>query len=183
MIDKPPETLIQTALATAEPFVVVPHVRELLADATIAAVMEWGGSYAFQPLDPHDPYAYARALMEWWERRMDLVVIEHDIVPGPGMIEALLACDQPWCGHPYHIGEGRYTYGLGLCKVSADVINHRPGLAIMAMRDHRGQVGKVRWPAVNESFGRQMARYGYTMHHHAPAAAHLHYPEGPGGGG
>lgn len=179
MIDKPPEHTIQTALPVADAYVVVPYIHGRLRDETVNAVMAYQGAHTFEQLDPNDDYAYARALMNWWEARMDLVVVEHDVVPAPGMIEGLLACDQPWCGHPYHVGEGRYTYGLGLCKISVDVINHRPGLAILAMRDHRGKVGAMPWPAVNEALERQMTRYGYTMHHHDGAPVHLHYPEGP----
>lgn len=179
MIDKPPETVIQTALPVADAYVVVPYIHGKLRDETVNAVMAYQGAHAFEQLDPADPYAYAAAVMNWWEARMDLVVIEQDVVPAPGMIEALLACDQPWCGHPYHVGEGRYTYGLGLCKISNLVMEHWPALAMLAMRDHRGKVCAQPWTAVNEALWRQMIRNGYQMHHHDGAPVHLHYPEGP----
>jgi len=179
LIDKPPELPGQQAIATAEPYVVVPYVDGKLRDQTTDAVMGWGGSYVFHALDPADPYAYARALMDWWEARMDLVVIEHDIVPAPGMIGSLLACAQPWCGHPYHIGEGRYVYGLGLCKVAASVMTRLPILATLAMRNHRGLTTRVPWGSVNEAFEQQMQRCGYTMHQHTEPVEHLHYPVEP----
>jgi len=158
--------------------VIVPYTLDKLRIETQDAVMAWGGDYTFQLLAKNDDYAYARALMGWWETHQDLVVIEHDIVPDPGMIRGLLECPGLWCGHPYHVGDGRYTYGLGLCKISRDVMDYRPGLATLAMRDHRGLVAHVPWASVNEAFERQMARSGYTMHHHPDPVTHLHYPTG-----
>lgn len=176
MIDKPPEYPGQQAIAATAAHVVVPYTVEKLREQTMTAVMEWGGDHTFYALDPTDDYAYARVLMDWWERHQDLVVIEQDIVPAPGMIDALLACAEAWCGYPYHVGEGRYTYGLGLCKIAATVMARHPALGMLAMRDHRGRICAQPWPAVNEALERQMTRCGYTMHHHEGVPVHLHYP-------
>lgn len=156
--------------------IVVPYTLQGMRLETQDAVMSWGGPYTFHILAAGDPYAYARAFMDWWETHLDLVVVEHDIVPAPGMIEGLLTCPEPWCGHAYHVGQGRYTTGLGLCKISRSVMDTHPGLGMLAMRDHRGRVARIEWPGVNEALDRQMIRYGYRMHVHDPVVEHLHYP-------
>lgn len=170
---RPPDV---DAEGTPTALVVVPYTVGGLRPETQAAVMSWGGSFTFQALASNDPYAYARALMDWWETHLDLVVIEHDIVPAPGMIAGLLTCPQPWCGHAYHVGEGRYTTGLGLCKISRSVMDTWPSLAMLAARDGKGSVAKMEWISLNEGLDRQMSRYGYRMHLHSPAVEHLHYP-------
>lgn len=171
----PPPGRTPQAAPTAQ--VVVPYTLDGLRTETRDAVMAWGGDYVFHRLPDTDPYAYAHALIEWWRTPADLVVIEHDIVPTPGMIAGLLACPEPWCGHPYHVGDGRYTYGLGLCKIGRSILDRYPGLAEIALRDHRGRPGQVHWRSVNEAIERQLTRYGHRLHRHSPAAAHLHYPE------
>lgn len=50
-------------------------------------------------LDPHDPYAYARALRSRWAKD-DLVVVEHDVVPSAELLGAMLLCLEPLCSRP-----------------------------------------------------------------------------------
>lgn len=176
MIDKPPEIPGTHTQIPAEYNVVVPYIDGMLRDETTAAVMAWGGSYTFEQLDRTDPHAYAKALVSWWEFGLDLVVVEQDIVPAPGMIQGLLACPQPWCGHAYHVGEGRYAYGLGLCKFNSLLIAERPTAAMLAMRDMNGKFNRIEWPSVNEAIERQVSRFGFTIHLHEPVVEHLHYP-------
>lgn len=183
MIGKPPEAPARKALDPPASYVVVPYIPARLRDETTDAVMNWGGPYAFHSLPAGDPYAYGRALMDWWETHLDLVVVEHDVVPAPGMIAGLLDCAQPWCGHAYHIGQGRFATGLGLCKISRSVMDAYPVLATLAMRDAQGRVGRMDWRGVNEALDRQMTRYGYTFHLHEPVVEHLHYPRAGGGDG
>lgn len=161
--------------------VVIPHTLAGLRDQTVDAVAGWGGSYSLQHLDDADPTAYAAALIDWWRDGVDLVVVEHDIVPAPGMIAGLLACPEVWCTHPYHVGEGRTTTGLGLCRIRAEVMAARPVAADVAMHDRRGTGRLIGYRSVNEMLAEQLHRYGYRQHIHSPEAAHLHYPR-PGAG-
>lgn len=157
--------------------VVVPYVYGMLRDETASAVMGWGGSYTFEQFAHDDPYAYARAVIGWWDLGLDLVVIEHDIVPGPGMIEGLIDCTGVWCAHPYAIGSGRTVAGLGLTKISRHLTARHPAAAHEALTVGSGPGGLVEWRSVDTYLRRKLNRLGHAEHLHYPEPRHLHYED------
>lgn len=158
-------------------FVVVPYVAGKLRPETEAAVRAWGGHYTLHALDETNPYAYALAFQGWWNVSADLVVIEEDIVPADGMIYEMVTCPHDWCVRPYHIGNHRYTTGLGMCKISAKLRGAFPSAGHLAARDPRGGKRMMHYLGLNESVERQLGRYGIPQHLHYPIVSHLHYPE------
>ena len=79
--------------------------------------------------DPHD---YARYFAARWAEGETFINVEHDVVPWPGAIEALLACSEPWCCYGYHQSCHRQT-GIGIAgplgcvKITAELIAATPG--------------------------------------------------------
>lgn len=49
-----------------------------------------------------DNEAYWRLLCEVWNCGEDLLVIEHDVVCRPDVVESMESCPEPWCAFGYH---------------------------------------------------------------------------------
>jgi hypothetical protein len=48
-------------------------------------------------------------------------VVEQDIVPHPGALDELLACDEPWCAFAYDYPPFGLYAGMGCAKFSAEL--------------------------------------------------------------
>lgn len=161
------------------PLVVVPYVPEWLRNETIDALSASGVDHHFCALEAGDPYAYARNFERWWMTAGDLMVIEHDMVPAPGQIAEMLSCPEHWCSANYHVGDGRTTTGLGICKISWQVKVRWPYGGMNISHDPRDTRRYVDWIGLNESVDRHLSRLGYRQHIHFPNPVHLHYDEAP----
>src|SRR5216117_825998 len=60
--------------------------------------------------------SYHDLLKRLWGQGETFVINEHDIIPWPGAIAQLEACDHPWCTHMYRCAAGWIGNGLGLAK-------------------------------------------------------------------
>jgi len=73
--------------------------------------------------DPHDYWRLVRAL---WGEREPFILVEHDVIVGPGTIEELRACPEPWCAFAIHsvdVGTGMSwvaTFGCVRFRPSGD---------------------------------------------------------------
>lgn len=172
-----------TALGPEPPFIVIPHVTGMLRPATLAAVEAVGRPYAAHPLVIGDPYSYAWWFEKWWNIPGDLVIVEQDIVPAEGQIEAMLQCPGDWCSANYHVGGGRTTTGLGLAKISWRIKHAFPHAGQNAARDPRDPRRHLDWISLNEGVDRHLFRLGLRQCIHFPNPLHLHYDEAPGAAG
>jgi hypothetical protein len=164
---------------TDPPLIVVPYIDGWLRPETLAAIEATGLPYATRPIEDGDPYGYAKAFEQWWANRLDLLVIEHDIVPPDGMITEMLECPEQWCSANYHVGGGRTTTGLGITKISHLIKVAYPYGGMNIARDPRDRRRYVDWISLNESCDRHLARLGYRQHIHFPNPIHLHYDQAP----
>lgn len=57
-----------------------------------------------------DPLAYWRLLCELWAAGEDLILVEHDVILGPGTLLALDACPESWCSCP--AADSEWTTGF-----------------------------------------------------------------------
>jgi hypothetical protein len=65
-------------------------------------------------------FAYWREIRARWQGAEDLLVVEHDIEPGPGMAAALEYCPEPWCLYSYEaFGCKLLDRSLGFTRFSA----------------------------------------------------------------
>ena len=84
------------------PQVVVPFTN--LAPETRAALKADGieARYVDVSADHRD---YWRLLSDIWAARQTTVIVEHDIVPWPGAVQALWDCRCDWGAYPYAMGQ------------------------------------------------------------------------------
>ncbi len=141
---------------------------------TAAALERFAPECVTIPLDPGDEYAYWQVLAAWWGKG-DLLVIEQDIVIGPGTVASMGACEgrSDWCAAPYPVYagyEGLNERALGCTRFSARLqAEVDPGAF------------RAPWQTMADRF---IALFGPLYpHRHAPVG-HLHpAPEGAGHGG
>lgn len=172
-------TVADAAISHDGRLVIVPYIRGQLREQTDHAVRAHGGPFHFHQLTTGDATGYARAFEGWWSIPADTMVIEQDIVPEPGMIDDMFRCHQPWCVRPYHIGDGRFATGLGMCKFSYILKQTFRTAGALAARNGTTAGRYLDWVALNESVERRLTRWGVIAHVHRPIVEHLHYPAHP----
>lgn len=159
------------------PMIAVPFVDGMLRGETLAALDAWGGPYTTWPIDPRDPHDYAGKFLSWWNTPGDFMVIEQDMVPPEHLIAEIAACPDTWCSVRYHVGDGRYTTGLGMAKFTDTLKRAFPFAGANIVADPRGGGRTVDWISLNEAVERHLTRLGLKCHIHDTPVAHLHYPE------
>lgn len=169
-------------VAFNDAMVIVPFVDGMLRPETMAAVESCGAGYLTQPIATADAGDYARAFRDWWDLPMDIVIVEQDIVPTRAQLVELIDHPDEWVSAPYHVGEGRYTTGLGFCKIAASLRERWPDGATNITADPRGRGGYVSWQSLNEAVERHLGRLGERMTVLGAPVIHLHYPLGASDG-
>lgn len=113
--------------------VVVPFVPARLEPDTVAAV----GPGARLVDVSADDTAYWRLLRDLWAARRTFILVEHDIVPAAGVLDAMRACDHDWCGAEYPVGT---IWGVfhGCTRYGAAVIRRNPEAVRSIPEQHRG---------------------------------------------
>jgi len=128
-------------------------------------------------LDPDQPTAYSRLLVEAWGWPGDLLIIEHDVGLHAGVVEALTACRQPWCGFPYQIGD-RLMVALGCTRFTAHLKATLPNLMAQAASVGSEQDGGLLpagvWQRMDVRIGALLEAHGHTRHPHLPEVQHFH---------
>jgi hypothetical protein len=134
-----------------------------------------------------DDHAYARLISELWRGGETFVVVEDDIAPWPGAINALLTCSHHWCGH-YYCLPGRWDihaepdepgslWGTTGCyKVSGDVLAAAPDL-YRRFEQHDWQTLDIGFiTSLRHVLGLESMPMERTFHVHEPPVAHaMHY--------
>ena len=125
--------------------VVVAFAGSTSAD-TRAGVIEQAPDVEFVDVG-RTPVAYYELLRSLWSDGQGFVLIEHDVVPAPGTLDAFGACPSPWCstasdtwewwGRWFSAGKGREWLASGLCcnRFRRSVILANPDLFDLPMRD------------------------------------------------
>lgn len=152
--------------------IVVPHVSPMLRPETAIWARHYGATLVELPKDDHE--AYWRLLAHHWAGPGDLLVVEQDIVPAPGVVDEMLTCPKLWCASPYWIaGRDWWADGLGCTRFSAGLKAAEPDLL-----DEIGTVvspdGPERaWWLLDERLSRQLRSLGHEPHEHE-RSTHLH---------
>ena len=115
-------------------------------------------------------WAYWRLLYDLWKRAEDVVLVEHDVIPQPGAVRALLGCPRDWCAVPYQQGKHVGT-GFGCTKLTGAMMARNPDAVSRIPPQHRS------WRALDSVVLGTLRRNGEEEHVHALLAAHLHYDE------
>ena len=94
-------------------------LREVLDSLAIKVQFEYVG---------RNEGAYHALLSRLWLEGETFMIIEHDVLPVPGIVEEMWNCNNSWCGAQYIIGGGFMAHPLGFTKFDARMINAWPGL-------------------------------------------------------
>lgn len=154
--------------------ILVPYTPAVLHEQTKA----WaGGSGALMVDVSGGDSTYWTALNVAWQGtpwHEALAVVEHDMLPAPGVVDRMLACRRPWCSSPYEIANHQMiTDGLGVVKYSARLRSrHRELLETVGEICDDGLPAK-NWRRLDTRISRTLRALGYRPHLHA-RSTHLH---------
>jgi hypothetical protein len=136
-----------------------------------------------------DVWAYPDLLAEKWQAGATFVVVEQDVVPWPGAIEALLGCDQPWCAYGYlppDVNNGRTTKGnrtvpFGCVKFADQFIRALPDAWTVMRGWAEEYIGsRPPWSMCDAYLEVYAGENGVSCHQHFPSVfelnTHTSYP-------
>jgi hypothetical protein len=127
----------------------------------------------------HSTTAYHEALDERWQVGVDLVVIEHDIVPRPDVRAAFDDCDELWCQYSYELAVGWVGLhngpqsALGCVRFRATLLEAEPDAIDAAGRSDNTGVPENAWWRIDARLNAVLHERGYRPHTHLPAVDHL----------
>lgn len=123
-------------------------------------------------LDP-DSESYFRLLEAEWTRPGDLLLVEHDMLPAPGVTESMTACPRPWCSSPYRIAHSWLTEGLGCVKLAARFKTRHPDLMARLGQITGDGLPAKDWHRLDTRLAALLRGHGYAPHPHR-RSVHLH---------
>jgi hypothetical protein len=151
--------------------ILVPYTR--LHPATARLLNTHAEDHRRVRLDPADPSAYWTLLAATWRQPGDLVIVEQDVGIHADVIPGLAACREPWCGHPYPIGE-QLLVCLGCTRFTAELKAAEPDLLDVVGEDGTGGLPARHWQRLDVRILDELRRRGYAQHRHDPPVAHYH---------
>jgi len=111
---------------------------------------------------------YLDYMQKAWSLGRDFINLEHDIVPWPGAIQALLECPEPWCFYGYDHGVDFVRSScpvLGLTRFRAGFVKRFPRLWANYDPPHPEHP----WRGLDVHLMRYTAPLGITAHQHTPS--------------
>lgn len=112
-----------------------------------------------------DWFAYSELLEKLWRNKEGFIILEHDIIPWIGALDALEECEEDWCSYPYPFAPNTIRTAMGCIKISSDIINDNPDLYKKWHKKLWNQMDGTLIPALIES--------NYKEHIHYPPLAHI----------
>ena len=113
-----------------------------------------------------DPFHYGRLTADLWALGKGFVMVEDDVVPWPGAIQAMLDCPKEWCAYEFprtyvqHEPRSGFTVSMGCTKLTAAILER-----------YSPAFGDLRWDEVNGPI--EEALSSETCHLHYPPVAHV----------
>lgn len=110
---------------------------------------------------------YFKYFKQRWQEGESFINIEHDCVPWPGAIEAIMECPKLWCAYDYSlpchrnrdIHDPTTFVPLGLTKISASMIEK--------LKDCWNEV--VNWDVIDKHLTMEASNQGIRVHQHFPS--------------
>ena len=137
-----------------------------LAPETKAAVEPYAPTLAWTGWGEE---AYADLLESVWASGTDVILVEHDVVPAPGVLDEMWACERDWCAVPYRCGTV-VTTALGCTKFSAALRHRNP--------DTINRIQQRAWFNLDSQIVYTLHQHGESEHLHGPQARHMKYDRG-----
>lgn len=125
-------------------------------------------------------FGYGELLASIWSLGEGFILIEHDIVPWPGALQAMWDCKSEWCGYPYpyytrnRVGSRERlirSHSCGCVKFSDALVRGWPDLPT------EREWAKCRWSKLDGLIGRSIvsalkSSLIFEWHEHSPPVAH-----------
>jgi hypothetical protein len=124
-------------------------------------------------LDREDWTAYWRLLAHHWRAPGDLLLVEQDILPAPGVTTDMLACDHLWCSSPYWSVNRWLPDGLGCARFSEALKRSLPDALVHVGRMHDGDGAQGVWWLLDHRLSGYLRSAGHEPHEHE-RSTHLH---------
>lgn len=115
-------------------------------------------------MDVSAPGQYAYVLGALWKAGDEFCIVEHDVVPWPGALDALKSCPHLWCAYWFPFAANAIRPALGCLRVSEDLIELYPDL----WRKWAG----AEWNDLDGAFYTAIQPLADRPHRHHPDVAH-----------
>jgi hypothetical protein len=116
------------------------------------------------------PDGYGKLFRELWLEGKPFILVENDVLPGPGMLNMLDGCTKPFCAHGYgpadHLPETGALFGLASFRPSGDVPFEKA-------KKEQLVNGVPHFEALADVVYASLAARGVQVHQHFPAVLHL----------
>lgn len=120
------------------------------------------------------PIAYFAALLNWWSKAETFVVLEHDVVCRPDVLESFAGCSEPWCLYNYAPEctcgnpdcREAWRNALGCTRFRSELMEAVPDAMSSIPPDNWD------WHNVCDGLGNNLRAAGFTHHWHEPAVYH-----------
>ena len=153
----------------------IPYILGMLREETEAWARERDDTVVLYLLDQSDPTDYWYMLSDVWTNDNDIVIVEQDMVPAKGVVDEMLACDNPWCTSPYKVGRTSVAIAsLGCTKFSLELRRSNPDLMRVVGEIEDGLPAKD-WRRLDVRIAQVLRRWGYQVHSSHRPSRHLHY--------
>lgn len=118
--------------------------------------------------------AYFELIKSLWENGSGWMNCEHDIVPHANSFQEFEDCPHAWCAYPYPYAVTNYYAGLGLCKITKQVIKRHPDAMdkVWKMTDPTHPING-HWCRCDGWLRAVLENEGERMHLHTPPVRHL----------
>jgi hypothetical protein len=119
--------------------------------------------------------AYWYLLRNLWRMGEGFMLVEHDIIVVPGLIQELEECPEDWCvaPHTYSVGAIMPHYGLGCAKFSGDLLKRVPDALEQVAEIVDPQHPKRHWCRNDARLTQKVLPVaGEIMHRHATECQH-----------
>jgi hypothetical protein len=159
--------------------VVISHTKRLPAVEAGAPGAEWYDVSA-------DEHAYWRLMCDLWADGESFLIVEHDVVCRPDVIEQVEECPEPWCSFGYldmcHPEcQEAWANQLGCTRFRAELIRATPDAVSSIPPSGRGWLNLCDHIAGNKLHGTpsplrpgSVRAAGFSHHWHLPLVEHLH---------
>jgi hypothetical protein len=118
--------------------------------------------------------AYAELLADLWADGRGFILVEHDIVIRPGLLDELARCGHDYCAAPYALRE-YVAQALGCTKFASRLLAGFPDVMERVLRVPTNFGPPGHWRQLDTVLMRTVLlnRYGLQPHLHLPTVEHL----------
>lgn len=113
---------------------------------------------------------YWEALRRFWARGEDLLVLEHDVICRPDVLEGFETCAESWCLHRYSNHDWSdaeaWRNAIGCTRFRRELIAAVPDAVANIEPQHRD------WRNVCDGIGSNLRAAGFSHHWHEPPVTH-----------